>query len=121
MGVPQGAVLSPLLFNIYTSRLLKIIQPDVSIAAYTDDIALNSSNSNPYTAVWKIERSFTYLTDNVTRYIISINPDKADSIIFSYHSKFKRPPHFRLGHQMIPFSNLIKYLGITLDRPFLNI
>jgi hypothetical protein len=42
MGVPQGAVLSPLLFNIYTAHLLKTIRPDVSVAEYADGIALYS-------------------------------------------------------------------------------
>lgn len=116
MGVPQGAVLSPLLFNVYTAHLLKTVRPDVSVAAYADDIALYSSHSNPYTAVRKIETTLNHLTDELTRYNISINPDKTDGIIFSYHSKFKRPTHFRLGHRLIPFSNNITYLGITLDK-----
>jgi hypothetical protein len=49
-------------------------------------------------------------------YNIFINPDKIDGLIFSYHSKFKRPTHFKLVNRHIAFSNNITYLGITLDK-----
>jgi hypothetical protein len=116
MGVPQGAVLSPILFNIYTAHILTKINPEISVAAYADDIALYFSHLNPNFAVYKIERALTQLKFNLEMHNIFINPDKTDGLIFSYHSKFKRPTHFKLGNRHIAFSNNITYLGITLDK-----
>ena len=42
-GVPQGMVLAPLLFNIYTYYLLSMISRNV---AYADDLALLHSSGN---------------------------------------------------------------------------
>lgn len=116
MGLPQGAVLSPLLFNIYTAHLLTTIDPEISIAAYADDIALYFSHQNPNVAVYRIEGALEQLSLSLEQYNISINPDKTDGLIFSYHSKYKRPTQFKLRTRNIPFSNYIKYLGITLDK-----
>ena len=56
-GVNALLVCSTILFNI---------RPDFSVVAYADDIALFGCLSNPYTAVRKIERTLTHLTDNLT-------------------------------------------------------
>ena len=65
-------------------------------------------------AVYKTERALTHLAYSLAQYI-SINPDRKDGLIFSYHSKFQ-PSHYRLGNQEIAFSNNIIYLGVTLDK-----
>lgn len=44
-GVPQGSVLGPLLFNIYTSDLQYILQTRFSM--YADDVKLYDDSSNP--------------------------------------------------------------------------
>ena len=40
MGVPQGGVLSPILFNIYTSQLMDVLPLGVRYAMYADDLFL---------------------------------------------------------------------------------
>ena len=45
-GVPQGGVLSPTLFNIYTSYLPPPSVP-VQVMAYADDITITSTHKTP--------------------------------------------------------------------------
>jgi hypothetical protein len=97
-GVPQGAVLSPTLFNIYTANILRSIDPQVEVAAYADDIALYSSHRNPNIAVNKVEDIITHLSHNLQEYNIEINPNKTDGLIFSYHTPYKKPTHFQINH-----------------------
>ena len=40
MGVPQGGVLSPILFSIYTSRIIDILPLGIRYAMYADDLFL---------------------------------------------------------------------------------
>ena len=46
--MPQGAVLSPLLLNIYTVHPLTKIDPELSLAGNADDVTLYFSNPIPY-------------------------------------------------------------------------
>ena len=46
-GVPQGAVLSPILYNLYTSDLPTRIAESTQTAIYADDICICSTCKNP--------------------------------------------------------------------------
>ena len=52
-GVPQGGVLSPLLYILYVSDILKQKPSTVSVSQYADDIALFSKNKNSLQRVIK--------------------------------------------------------------------
>jgi hypothetical protein len=110
-GLPQGAVLSPILFIIYTADIQKI--PHIQLALFADDTAL-------YTQSWRIDTITRRLTDAVTRFHsyfprwrLKVNPSKTDAIIFT-----KRRPHPNKHIVMekveVPWSQKVKYLGLHM-------
>lgn len=52
-GVPQGAVRSPLLFNIAINDITSAISPLVRVTLFADDLALFLPCSSPLWIVWR--------------------------------------------------------------------
>ena len=47
---------------------------------------------------------------------LGINPKKTAVVLFTKRTKLRDVPALRLGGEDIPFSDEVKYLGVTLDR-----
>lgn len=45
-GLPQGAVLSPILYAFYTNEIMNNLGPEISIVQFADDIAVYISNTS---------------------------------------------------------------------------
>src|SRR5207244_5140018 len=79
---PQGRVLSPTLFNIYTSDI-PTTPPNVQLETYADDISTLSSSQHIKIAQDRIQ---PYLNDIFTwtkQNDLQLNPDKSTSTLFT--------------------------------------
>ena len=122
-GVPQGNVLGPLLFSLYTTPLAKIISkhPGVKFYFYSDDTQLyvNLSHKNTGLALDKLNTCINNVLALMTSFKLKLNPDKTESLCFGTQAqRNKLKMHFPLsifGTVLQP-ANFVRNLGVLFDK-----
>jgi hypothetical protein len=86
-GVPQGAVLSPTLFNLYASDIPrdKILINNTKFSAYADDFSMNNQAplKKHYLARINLQKSMDALTNWANHWRIKLNPTKCNTLQFT--------------------------------------
>jgi hypothetical protein len=111
-GVPQGSVLGPILYLLYTSDIPKV--ENVTIATFADDTAILSVDSDVMKATSKLQRANDQIFHWTKKWKIKLNETKSIHIIFT-NRKVAGPPSVNLDGVVVPYENTAKYLGMTLD------
>ena len=80
-GVPQGAVLSPTLYNVYTHDIP--ITNDCNIALFADDLAFYVTSRFAKTIVRKLESTAKKFLRYYKKWKIKLNETKTQAIFFT--------------------------------------
>jgi hypothetical protein len=111
-GVPQGSVLGPVLYNIYTSDLPQ--SSNVSVATFADDAAFLACHPDPKEASRVLQVQLDDTSAWLTKWRIKASAPKSHHITFTLRRE--TCPSVNLGTDILPQSTCVKYLGFHLDR-----
>ena len=118
-GVPQGSVLSPLLFLIYVNDLPKPHHRQNSKSQFADDTVLWAASKNIQFAAKLLCKDLRKLAKWCAKWRIKLNPEKTKVIIFSRSSLAKNSePILKLYGERLKIYPQVKFLGITFDSNF---
>jgi len=110
-GVPQGGILSLLLFHIYASD--QPITQDTLVADYADNKAIILIHENHLIATANLQIRLDLISQWYFKWRIKLNHNKSVHTTFTLKHGIC-PPVF-VDNIPIPPSNTVKYLILTLD------
>ena len=123
-GVPQGSVLGPFLFCLYTTSISQIITThDVSHHMYADDtqVYLELSQSDTHKSISSLSDCLTDISLWMKSSKLKLNSDKTEFIIIgTKQQRQKLSNHFpvKLLDNDISPSDSVRNLGVIFDSDF---
>lgn len=113
-GLPQGSVLSPLLYSIYTHDLENSVNSFCEILQYADDLALYVTVKSTEEASQRLSVALAYLHNWLLRHGLSLSASKSSVVVFT-KKRHIPPVVVRVNDEVIPQENIVKFLGIWLE------
>ena len=112
IGVPQGSVLGPVLYLLYTADFPT--ETNITTAIYADDTAALSTNTNANMASDELQKYVDKIYRWYKLWRIKVNESKSTHVTFTLRRE--TCPNIQINGIQIPQSNHVKYLGLHLDR-----
>jgi hypothetical protein len=119
-GVPQGSVLGPVLFTLYTQPLSSVIERHgLNYNSFADDTQLQNS-AKPEDVdqlLASISTCFIDIKNWMTENKLKLNSDKTEALLVGTRQKIASltATDLQLDDATVPFSPAVKSLGVFLD------
>lgn len=110
-GVPQGSVLGPILYSVFTADIP--CQPGLTVATYCDDTAYLLADEDPVQATSLLQHQLHLFFEWCERWKIKVNPSKCVQVNFTLCTK--PCPQLTFNAEPIPVKDSVCYLGVHLD------
>lgn len=113
-GLPQGSVLSPILFSIYTHDLEQSVSCFCEMLQYADDLCLYTTGKSIDDISSRLNSALYYLNVWLEDHGLSLSIPKCNAVVFS---RKRSIPDFDIhcDSQSVPITDKVKFLGVTLD------
>ena len=120
-GLPQGSVLSPVLFKIYVSDFLTELKSrkDIVLYKFADDGTVKVTAENSQTCLETVQYVLECLQNWTSKWRMKINCDKNKTELLCFNTAENNkdiiPLQFKLGDQSINRVSQTKVLGLVID------
>lgn len=111
-GVPQGSVLGPILYTIFTSDMPTT--SNVLVATYADDTAILASSTCPVEASNLVQNELNQIDTWLSKWNIKVNTEKSVHVAFTLRKGVC--PSLYINNSEIPQKDSVKYLGLHIDK-----
>lgn len=108
-GVPQGGVLSPLLYTLYVKDITKNISKNVTVLEYADDIALYTVVKSLQRSKSLIESSVNQISANLLKLGLVLSPEKTELMLFNRKGIAPGTAHIKLGDHKIISASTVRF------------
>ncbi|KAF0312167.1 RNA-directed DNA polymerase from mobile element jockey [Amphibalanus amphitrite] len=118
-GLPQGGVISPLLWLCYINDLAPVLRRhDVQIGMYADDLIIYASDSSVPTAQAKVQAAMDEVEEWAYAWNMTISATKTKTILFTsnvHEVNSKKKVDICLGDTTIQQTSEVTVLGVVFD------
>ena len=121
-GLPQGSVLSPVLFKLFVTDFLAELlnHPDIDIYKFADDGTIKITSTNSQTCIATMEYVLERLQAWTKKWRMKINCDKNKTEVLCFNTvegnKDIIPTQFKFGDKVIHRVTETKVLGLLIDE-----
>lgn len=118
-GVPQGSILGPLLYILYTHDMPK--NPKSKLSIYADDTFIYCTIKNTKLGTKYLQQHLKQLEKYNNNWKLNVNASKSEAISISrtkkkkVNTKISNEP-LKYNNKPIEYTNNIKYLGVTFTE-----
>ena len=111
LGVPQGSILGPILFNIFINDLLSL-NLESEICNFADDNTLYACDNSIDSVVSKMNLDVSRVLNWFRSNEMVVNPDKFQVIFLG----IKDSMNLLIDNNNIPITDTVKLLGVIIDK-----
>lgn len=116
-GLPQGSILSPLLFNIYTASLHMTGIQNTEIIQYADDFTILVSGKNHKEIQNNCDEIMSKFYNELNKLKLKLNTQKCRTILFNWkRKKLMEKISVKINGQNIERTNTQRILGFYIDN-----
>ncbi|GAB1867707.1 hypothetical protein CAJAP_08786 [Camponotus japonicus] len=114
-GLPQGAVLSPILYDFYTNLVDCGVPPSIRSLQFADDVVMYCSLTEIDKMISDIEKAIYCMRNNLDDLGLTLQSKKTVILLFNKNGHINKNIYININNIKIGLERHAKFLGIWFD------